>query len=215
MLSRLQAAFESQRRFIANASHELRTPLTVMRATVDVVLAKPAPTEAELLGMGRDVRVAVDLAEAVIGALLTLARNERGLTVHENVDLATVAEDVLDGVEPGDRQLHASLQPVVTSGDPVLLERLVANLVDNATRYNVPAVTSGSPPPQPPAGPRSRWRTPARPSLRTGSTACSSRSSVCTIAPIATGSGSGWPSSPQSPPRTTARSPPTPCRAEA
>ncbi|MCC5580274.1 HAMP domain-containing histidine kinase [Microtetraspora sp. AC03309] len=138
MLGRLQAAFESQRRFIANASHELRTPLTVMRATVDVVLGKRAPTEAELLGMGRDVRVAVDQAEAVVEALLTLARNERGLSVREKVDLATVAEDVLDDVHLGDLRLHVSLRPVATSGDPVLLERLVANLVDNALRYNVP-----------------------------------------------------------------------------
>ncbi|GAA4593511.1 ATP-binding protein [Planotetraspora phitsanulokensis] len=138
MLARLQAAFESQRRFIANASHELRTPLTLMRATVDVVLAKRAPTEAELLGMGRDVRTAVDQAEALVGALLTLARNEHGLSVREEVDLATVAENVLDDVQFGDRRLHASLQPVVTSGDPVLLERLVANLVDNAIRHNVP-----------------------------------------------------------------------------
>ncbi|MET8047171.1 HAMP domain-containing sensor histidine kinase [Streptosporangium sp. NPDC005286] len=138
MLGRLQAAFESQRRFIANASHELRTPLTVMRATVDVVLGKRAPTEAELLSMGRDVRVAVDQAEAVVGALLTLARNERGLSVREKVDLATVAEDVLDDIRLGDRNLHATLEPVVTWGDPVLLERLVANLVDNAIRYNVP-----------------------------------------------------------------------------
>lgn len=138
MLGRLQAAFESQRRFIANASHELRTPLTVMRATVDVVLGKRAPREAELLDMGRDVRVAVDQAEAVVEALLTLARNERGLTVRESVDLATVAEDVLDDVHLGDLRLHVSLRPVVTSGDPVLLERLIANLVDNAIRYNVP-----------------------------------------------------------------------------
>ncbi|MEU0565201.1 HAMP domain-containing sensor histidine kinase [Nonomuraea sp. NPDC005983] len=138
MLGRLQTAFESQRRFIANASHELRTPLTVMRATVDVVLGKRAPTEAELLGMGRDVRVAVDQAEAVVEALLTLARNERGLTVREDVDLATVAEDVLDDVHVGDLRLHVSLRPVATSGDPVLLERLIANLVDNAIRYNVP-----------------------------------------------------------------------------
>jgi signal transduction histidine kinase len=138
MLGRLQTTFDSQERFIANASHELRTPLTVMRATVDVVLAKPAPTHAELHGMGQDIRVAVDHAEELIEALLTLARNERGLTVREDVDLATVAEDVLDSVQPLDRRPHASLQPAVTSGDPVLLERLVANLVDNAVRYNIP-----------------------------------------------------------------------------
>jgi signal transduction histidine kinase len=138
MLSRLQTAFESQGRFIANAGHELRTPLTVMRATLDVALAKPAPTLDELRRTGQDVRVAVDHAERLINALLTLARNERGLTVHEPVDLSTVAEDVLDTTDRGDRRLHASLEPAMTSGDPVLLERLVANLVDNAIRYNTP-----------------------------------------------------------------------------
>jgi signal transduction histidine kinase len=138
MLGRLESTFDSQRRFIANASHELRTPLSVMRATVDVVLGKPAPTEAELRGMGHDISDAVDHAEGLVEALLTLARNERGLTVHEEVDLAAVAEDVLDSVNAGDRHPHASLQPAVTSGDPVLLERLLANLVDNAMRYNVP-----------------------------------------------------------------------------
>jgi signal transduction histidine kinase len=138
MLARLQTTFDSQERFIANASHELRTPLTVMRASVDVVLAKPAPTNAELRGMAQDVRVAVDDAEKLIEALLTLARNERGLTVHEEVDLATVVEDALDAVDAKDRHAHTSLQPAVTTGDPVLLERLVANLVENAVRYNVP-----------------------------------------------------------------------------
>jgi signal transduction histidine kinase len=138
MLSRLQAAFETQGRFIANAGHELRTPLTVMRASVDVVLAKPAPTPGELRRMGRDVRVAVDHAERLIDALLTLARNERGLSVREPVDLSTVAENVVDATDRGDRRLHVSLEPGMTSGDPVLLERLVANLVDNAVRYNVP-----------------------------------------------------------------------------
>jgi signal transduction histidine kinase len=67
---------------------------------------------------------AVDHAEHLIGALLILARNERGLTVHEEVDLATVAEDVLDTADPGDRRVHATLEPAVISGDPVLAERL-------------------------------------------------------------------------------------------
>ena len=136
MLGRLQAAFEGQQRFIANASHELRTPLAVMRTTVDVVLGNPDSTPEDLRGMGADVRAAVDHAERLIGALLILARNERGLTVREEVDLATVAEDVLDAADVGDRRVHATLEPAVISGDPVLIERLVANLVDNAVRYN-------------------------------------------------------------------------------
>jgi signal transduction histidine kinase len=137
MLDRLQAAFEGQKRFIASASHELRTPLAVMRATVDVVLDKPDSTPADLRCMAADIRAAVDHAEHLIGALLILARNERGLTVHEEVDLATVAEDVLDNADLADRRLHTTLEPAVISGDPVLAERLVANLVDNAVRYNV------------------------------------------------------------------------------
>ena len=126
-----------QRRFIANASHELRTPLAVMRTTIDVVLDDPGASPGELRAMGTDVRAAVDRAEQLIGALLILARNERGLTLRERVDLATVAEDVLDTARLGDRQVHSSLEPAVISGDVVLVERLVANLVDNAIRYNV------------------------------------------------------------------------------
>jgi signal transduction histidine kinase len=138
MLGRLQAAFESQQRFMANASHELRTPLTVMRATIDVVLGNPDTAPNDLRGMAADIRTAVDHAEHLIGALLLLARNERGLTIRENIDLATTAEDVLDTADVGDCLVHATLEPAVISGDPVLSERLIANLVDNAARYNVP-----------------------------------------------------------------------------
>jgi signal transduction histidine kinase len=139
MLGRLQVAFEGQQRFIANASHELRTPLTVMRATADVVLGNPGATPGDLRGMAADIRAEVDHAEHLIGSLLILARNERGLTIHEEVDLATAAEDVLDIADLGDRQVHATLEPAVISGDPVLAERLIANLVDNAVRYNAAA----------------------------------------------------------------------------
>ncbi|HEY4751649.1 MAG TPA: HAMP domain-containing sensor histidine kinase [Candidatus Limnocylindrales bacterium] len=136
MLDRLQAAFEAQQRFIANASHELRTPLTVMRTTVDVVLDNPDSSPDDLRGMAADLRAAVDRAEHLISALLILARNERGLTVREHVDLATVAEDVLDAADLHGLRVQASLESAVIAGDPVLAERLVANLVDNAARYN-------------------------------------------------------------------------------
>jgi len=137
MLGRLQAAFEGQQRFIANASHELRTPLAVMHATVDVVLDNRDSTPGDLRAMAEDIRAAVEHAEHLIGALLILARNERGLSVHEEIDLATVTEDVLDTAALGDRRVHATLQPAVIRGDPVLAERLVANLVNNAVRYNL------------------------------------------------------------------------------
>ena len=139
MLGRLQAAFEGQQRFIANASHELRTPLAVMRATVEVVLGNPDSTLGDLRVMAADISAAVDHADHLIGALLILARNERGLAVREEFDLATVVEDVLDTAALGDRRLHATLEPAVMSGDPVLAERLIANLIDNAVRYNAAA----------------------------------------------------------------------------
>ena len=120
MLGRLQAAFEGQQRFMANASHELRTPLAVMRATIDVVLGNPDSTPDDLRGMAVDIRAAVDHAEHLIGALLLLARNERGLTRREDVDLATTAEDALDSADVGDCRVHATLEPAVISGDPVL-----------------------------------------------------------------------------------------------
>jgi signal transduction histidine kinase len=139
MLGRLQTAFEGQQRFIANASHELRTPLAVMRASVEVVAGNPDSAPEELRAMAAEILVAIDHAEQLIGALLILARNERGLTVHELVDLATVGEDVLDASTFGDRRVQAALEPAPISGDPVLAERLLANLVDNAARYNVEA----------------------------------------------------------------------------
>jgi signal transduction histidine kinase len=107
-----------------------------MRTTVDVVLGNPDSTPDDLRGMAADIRAAVDHAEHLIGALLILARSERGLVVHEEVDLATVAEDVLDAADLVDRQVHPTLESAVISGDPVLAERLIANLVDNAVRYN-------------------------------------------------------------------------------
>jgi len=137
MLARLDTAFASQSRFISNASHELRTPLTVMRTTLDVVLSKPAPTREELITMGTEVRSAVDHAEALIDTLLTLARNERGLTTHQPVDLATLTEDALDTIHVDGLRVSSTLQPALAHGDPLLLERLVTNLVDNAARHNV------------------------------------------------------------------------------
>jgi signal transduction histidine kinase len=142
MLARLDAAFGSQRRFVASASHELRTPLTVMRAAIDVTLAKPGRTLAQLEAMAAEVRAAVDRAEALIEALLTLARSDRGAGPREQLDVAVLAEDALDAAAPAIRArpvaVEAALQPGLAWGDPVLVERLVTNLVDNAVRHNVP-----------------------------------------------------------------------------
>ena len=137
MLERLDRAFTSQRQFIANASHELRTPLTVMRTTMDVVLAKPAPTRGELVSMAADVRHALDHSERLIEVLLLLARSDHAPALTDPLDLSAVAEDALEGRAARGITTTAILGEAPVTGDGVLLERLVANLLDNAERYNV------------------------------------------------------------------------------
>jgi signal transduction histidine kinase len=137
MLERLDRAFTSQRQFIANASHELRTPLTLMRTAIDVVLAKPKPTHDELVSMAADVRQAVDQAERLIEALLVLARNEQARALTDPLDLAALAEDALEGRTANGITTTTTLDEAPVTGDRVLLERLVNNLLDNAERYNI------------------------------------------------------------------------------
>jgi signal transduction histidine kinase len=137
MLERLDRAFASQRQFIANASHELRTPLTVMGTAIDVVLAKPKPTREELASMAAEVRQAVDHAERLIEVLLVLARNDQARVLTDPLDLAAVAEDALEGRTANGITTITALDEAPVTGDGVLLERLVANLLDNAERYNI------------------------------------------------------------------------------
>jgi signal transduction histidine kinase len=140
MLDRLDAAFASQRRFVSDASHELRTPLTIMQTAIDVTLAKPHRSAEQLEGMAAKVQRSIQQARSLIDALLTLASSRAEPMNQEPVDLATVAEDYLDTVRPAiiERRLtvEADLEPAVTLGDRLLLERMVGNLVDNAIRHN-------------------------------------------------------------------------------
>ncbi len=142
MLERLDAAFTSQKRFVANAAHELRTPLTAMRTAIEVTLSKPTRTPDQLEAMAALVKRSVDRADATIEALLTLASSELGPTAQESIDLATAAEDALDATSAAIDQRHitveAALEPALARGDRVLLERMIANLVDNAVRHNHP-----------------------------------------------------------------------------
>ncbi|WP_170212106.1 sensor histidine kinase [Saccharothrix australiensis] len=143
MLDRLQAAFDSQRRFVANASHELRTPLSVIRTELDVTLTDPDADEAELRRMASVVRAATERAEQLVSALLLLARTDGlGLAVREPVDLNAVVESAWRAVraEAGERQVRASFVtgPAPAVGDPALLERIAGNLLENGVRHNVP-----------------------------------------------------------------------------
>lgn len=141
LLGRLQAAFEAQRRFVAHASHELRTPLTFNRALVQVALDDPDVTFDALRATCAEVLRTEAQQERLIDALLTLARGQRGLERREAVDLALVVGDVLQAHEAEAASagvtLSADLKPAPVWGDARLLERLVANLVQNALRHNV------------------------------------------------------------------------------
>jgi signal transduction histidine kinase len=140
MLGRLSGAFASQRRFVANASHELRTPLSVIRTEVDVTLADPDATNAELRAMAETVRDATLATERLIQALLTLARSEGGIARRDPADLADGARVAIEQSASEAAALgldvRSALEPAPVLGDRRLLERLVANLVENAIRHN-------------------------------------------------------------------------------
>jgi signal transduction histidine kinase len=142
MLERLQAAFASQRRFVANASHELRTPLSVMRTELEVTLADPQASNAELRAMAETVHEAMNHTERLVQALLMLARSEGAVTRRDPVDLADAARLALDhttrDAQAAELEVAADLNAAPVRGDRRLLERLVANLVENAVRHNRP-----------------------------------------------------------------------------
>jgi hypothetical protein len=139
MLERLEAAFESQRRFVANASHELRTPLAIVRTELDVTLDDPEADLDEMRAMAHVVRDANERMERLIASLLALASSEGGIVQARGADLAEIVAPALDRQEAfsdGTLQLEAALSPAPVVGDPVLLERLADNLIENAVRYN-------------------------------------------------------------------------------
>jgi signal transduction histidine kinase len=141
LFGRLEASFESQRHFVANASHELRTPLTVERTLLQVALADPDATAEALRSTCEKLLKLGDQQERLIEALLTLASSERGVEQRETFDLAEVAEKIVLGrSQEADRRgvrVDATLSPAPIAGDPSLVQSLVANLVDNALRHNV------------------------------------------------------------------------------
>ena len=141
MLGRLDAAFGSQRHFVANASHELRTPLAIMRTEVDVSLADPDANVEELRRMGEAVRETVDRCERLIEGLLMLARSEAATGREEPADLSALAADCITDLRARAREadvdVRDDLEPAWTRGDPALLERMIANLVDNGIQHNL------------------------------------------------------------------------------
>ena len=142
LLTRLEGSFRAQRIFVANASHELRTPLARQRTVAQVALDDPGATIESLRAAHERVLAAGAQQEQIIDALLTLARGQAGVRSSEPVDLASLVRDcVAHSQSPAKQQnltLDAKLSPASVVGDPRLIERLIANLLDNAIRYNRP-----------------------------------------------------------------------------
>jgi signal transduction histidine kinase len=140
LLARLDASFQAQRRFVANASHELRTPLARIKTLVQVALADPHASIESLRATHERVLASEGQLEELIDALLSLASSEGGPERREPVDLAAVASEILAGrqleLQQRGLQLNATLGAAHTEGNARLLERLVVNLIDNAIRHN-------------------------------------------------------------------------------
>jgi len=140
LLARLECAFDSQRRFVANASHELRTPLTLERAILEVALADPGADADSLRAASRRALSIGAEQEALIEALVTLARSQRGLDERHPVDLAATAAALATECDAAERSITMEIDtaPALLSGDQRLAERLVVNLLDNGVRHNYP-----------------------------------------------------------------------------
>jgi signal transduction histidine kinase len=142
LLSRLETAFDAQRRFVASASHELRTPLTLNRAMLEVALADPDASTGDLRDTCVELLAAGEHQERLIEGLLALAASERGLDQREPFDLATATRRALAchyaNAEHRGLRVDASFGHATVRGNPDLTERMAANLIDNAIRYNLP-----------------------------------------------------------------------------
>jgi signal transduction histidine kinase len=142
LLARLEASFTAQRTFVANASHELRTPLTLDRTLLQVALRNPNATIEQWRATGQDLLASGQQQERILEALLTLASSQAGTSRHQPVDLSEVTTARLHAararIQRQRLHLQASLSPAPLYGDPELIDRLTANLLDNAIQHNTP-----------------------------------------------------------------------------
>jgi len=141
VLAGLEATFEAQRRFIANASHELRTPLTMMRTSLDVAVAKPEPIPPQVHALDAKLREGLDHADRLLESFLSLARAQQ--QAHEDdttVSLTTILDEALsechDAIADKDIEVRTSLDAVTVRGNATLLSLMVMNVIDNAVRHN-------------------------------------------------------------------------------
>jgi signal transduction histidine kinase len=137
LLARLEISFEAQRQFVANASHELRTPLTLERTLLEVALSDPNASIDSYRRTCEQLLAVGEQQERLIEALLTLSRSQRGLDSRQPVDLAAITATAAAAADHDGLVLDTALLPAQTTGNPRLVERLVANLLSNAIHHNI------------------------------------------------------------------------------
>jgi signal transduction histidine kinase len=136
MLDRLGRAFQGQRLFVANASHELRTPLTVIRTAAEMTLARQSRPEEEYRQALQTVAAAAARSDALLTSLLLLAQTQRD-TAPQPADLAALGAAAVADWPADAPPVYEQLEPAPCDVDPVQLELLLRNLLENAARYNV------------------------------------------------------------------------------
>jgi signal transduction histidine kinase len=141
LLGRLEAALDAHKRFVANAAHELRTPLTVEHALLEEPLIDPAADVASFRANFERLLAVNEQHTRLLESLLTLAGSAHVRDRGEPVDLASLVARTLADRGREDVEIEAVLEPAPVVGDPALVDRLVANLCDNALQYNVPRGT--------------------------------------------------------------------------
>lgn len=147
LLDRLQTAFESQRRFVAQASHELRTPLAVQRAAMQIELHDGADAE-DVQAIREELLEQNRRTEHLVESLLVLAEADRGLASDQQpIDFAELADEVVAAAVGGAYEVGVSIVrgscivPALrqrVTGEPTLVRQLLVNLVGNAVEYNEP-----------------------------------------------------------------------------
>jgi signal transduction histidine kinase len=138
MLDRLEGAFKSQRKFLADTSHDLRTPLSVIRSNVEVMLDDPTPTVAEWQTTGEIVARNAERMGTMIDGLLAAARFQNGQAAMVTVDLAGLTREVAGDLSVAAASKNIALgvvsSPAIVQAEPVSLTRALGNLIDNALR---------------------------------------------------------------------------------
>jgi signal transduction histidine kinase len=142
MLDRIEAAFDRQRRFTADASHELRTPLTIIELEA-ARASGPGRSAAEMAQALSVIQSEGDFMARLVDNLLTLSRMDSGQTVitTERLDLSDLSLEAIERLAPlaSGRSVTLEAGPLpelMVRGDATFLSRMIANLVENAIKYS-------------------------------------------------------------------------------